>query len=250
MNRSTCPTGFSSASVRAVTLLLLVLLAACAQVGKATDLNPDRFAPWQDAVEEYRLRPGDQIEVKLTYNPELSDRVLIGPDGRIALTLVGIVQAEGKTADELAKELTQRFSKELRNPDVVVILREYSQRSVLVGGEVAQPGVHPLVGHIGVLEGILMAGGLKDTADAQEVALIRRGPDHRPMLRVVDVKSILTGGPNANDVPLHADDVIYVPRSNIAEVDLWIDQYVNQLLPFTRSFNYTINKNLAPGTVF
>jgi len=241
-------TRLSRSTLRGLAVLLLSLMAACAQVGKPADLNANRFETWQDTPENYQLRPGDVIEIKLTYDPELSDRVLVGPDGRIALTLIGVAKAEGKTVDELAKELTERYSKELRNPDVVVILREYAQRTILVGGEVAQPGVHPLVGHSGVLEGILMAGGLKDTADAQEVALIRRGPDHRPMLKVVDLKSILTGAPDATDVPLHADDVIFVPKSNIAEVDLWIDQYVTQVLPFQRSFSYTINKNYGPGS--
>ena len=247
MSRSTHALGLPA--LRRLALLLLALPMACAQIGKPTDLGVARFETWQDTAEDYRLRPGDQIEVKLTNDPELTDRLLIGPDGRIALTLIGLVTAEGKTQDELARELTQRYSKELRSPDVVVILRGYSQRTVLIGGEVVQPGVHPLVGHAGVLEGIVMAGGLKDTADAREVALIRRGPDRHPMLRVVDLKAILTGSPDGNDVPLRADDVIFVPRSDIAEVDLWIDQYVNQVLPFARSFNYTINKDLAPGTV-
>ena len=233
--------------VRSICGFVLLALSACAhQVGPAVERMPEGFLPWEPTVADYRLRPGDQIEVRLTYNPELSDRVEIGPDGRFAMALIGRVQAEGKTTDELAQELAERFGKELRNPDVAVVGRAYVSQRVLIGGEVDKPGIQDLPGRIGVLEGIMLAGGFRDTAELSQVALIRRTPDHKPMLRIVDVKSILTGAPDGEDVPLQAFDVIYVPRSSIAELDLWIEQYITKVLPFNRAFSYTLTRAVGP----
>lgn len=231
--------------------ILLFTLGACTyQVGPATERTPQGFLPWQPTVADYTLRPGDQIEVKLTFNPELSDRVLIGPDGRFAMPLIGRVEAEGKTTDQLAAELKGRFGKELRDPDVAVVGREYVSQRVLIGGEVRNPGIQVLPGRVGVLEGIMLAGGFRETAELTQVALIRRTPDHKPMLRIVDLKAILTGAENGQDVPMLPFDVVYVPRSSIAELDLWIEQYITKVLPFDRTFNYTISRTTNPGFTF
>jgi protein involved in polysaccharide export with SLBB domain len=223
----------------------LLLLAACsAQVGAPVERTPQGFLPWSNAVAPYRLRPGDQLDVKFLYNPELSDRVLIGPDGRFAMSLIGVVKAEGLTVDQLHDDLRRRFAKILRRPDVAVIIREYAPQKILVGGEVRDPGIHTLPGRIGVLEGVMLAGGFRETARIDRVVLLRRGPDDKPMLKVVDLDGMLSGNPHQSvDVPLRPFDVIYVPRSSIAEVDLWIDQYINRAIPFSRGFSYTINRN-------
>lgn len=226
-------------------------LGACThQVGPATERMPEGFLPWQPTVADYTLRPGDQIEVKLTFNPELSDRVVIGPDGRFAMQMIGRVQAEGKTTDQLAAELKQRFSKELRDPDVAVVGREYVSQRVLIGGEVRNPGIQALPGRVGVLEGVMLAGGFRETAELTQVALIRRTPENKPMLRIIDLKAILTGAPSAEDVPMHPFDVVYVPRSSIAELGLWVEQYITRILPFDRAFNYTVNRTTTPGFTF
>lgn len=240
-------------SIRAnlMNVALACLLTACThQVGPAQERTPHGFLPWQPQVADYTLRPGDQIEVKLTFNPELSDRVMIGPDGRFAMPLIGRVQAEGKTTDQLATELKQRFGKELRDPDVAVVGREYVSQRVLIGGEVRNPGIQALPGRVGVLEGVMLAGGFRETAELTQVALIRRTPDNKPMLKIVDLKAILTGQSDAQDVPMMPFDVVYVPRSSIAELDLWVEQYITKVLPFDRAFNYTVNRATNPGFNF
>jgi protein involved in polysaccharide export with SLBB domain len=78
------------------------------------------------------------------------------------------------------------------------------------------------------------------------VVLIRRNPANRPMLRTVNLRGFLEGGADTGDVPLVPGDIVYVPRNKISEVDLWIDQFINRFVPFSKSFNYTINRN-NPG---
>ena len=79
-----------------------------------------------------------------------------------------------------------------------------------------------------------------------QVALIRRNPEGRPMLRQINLQSFAGTG-QGDDVALQPGDIIFVPRSRIAEINLWIEQFVNRTLQINRSFNYTILRSVAPG---
>lgn len=229
-----------------------LMLGACGVVGlpDVTQHPPANFAPWQEVAEEYRLRPGDEIDVKLLYNPELSDRIVIAPDGRVNMSLVGSVVAEGQTPTQFAKDLEQRFAVELQRPEVTVIPRSFASQRVFVGGEVGQPGVVNLTGRMGVAEAVLTAGGLRVTAAFDNVIVVRRSPDGRPMLRNIDLERLLNTGDQTQDVPIRGGDMIFVPRKGVANANLWVDQYIRQILPFSNSAGFTGNYDLktAPGT--
>lgn len=223
-------------------LLAALLLAACGGPRLAPQVAlPDRFESWNAEAQEYRFRPGDELDVRLIHNPEFSDRLTIAPDGQIAMPLIGFVVAAGKTPRELQFELLARFRRELRQPEVTVVPRNFASQRVFVGGEVANPGIYDLPHEIGVLQAVVIAGGFRPTAREDSVVLIRRTPRDTPMARLVDVASVVHRGQLDQDVPLRAHDVVYVPRSDAAEVGHFIDQYVRQVLPFDRSITYSIN---------
>ncbi len=222
-------------------LLLALGLTACSSDRGIDPAVASRFEPWTDEVQEYRFRPGDELDVKLIYNPELSDRVVLGPDGTISLPLIGFVNAAGRSARELQAELRTRFSQELRQPDVSVVPRTFGSHRVFVGGEVDRPGVYDMTGQIGVLQAVLLAGGFKTTAAEDEIILIRRTSRHTPMMRQVNLAALLQKGQLDQDVPLQGYDIVYVPRSGIAEANLFVDQYIRQMLPIDPGISYSIN---------
>ena len=207
------------------------------QAGKS---NPTHFAPWTEEKAEYTIGVGDEIDVKLAYNAEFSDRVTVGPDGRFTLPLIGDVRAEGRTIADLTSEIETRFSRDLRTPRVQVAVRNYASARIFVGGEVNKAGVYTLQGRIGVMEAITMANGTMDTARMSQVILIRRRKDGQPMMRTVDLTNFIRG--SESDVPLQALDVVFVPKSTIAELDMFIDQFITRIVPFQRSFVYTIGR--------
>jgi len=228
--------------------IAFVILLTCAGCSPTVDSNanhPSSFAPWTDVAEEYRFRAGDELDVRLLYNPEISDRVRVAPDGRINLALIGSVLAEGQTADQLTVTLHDRFAKELRRPEVLVIGRQFESQRIFVGGEVNTPGVITVPGRIGVLEAILSAGGLKDSGRMSEIVLIRRAPGGRPMLRTVDIDALISSGRQSEDVPLRPYDIVFVPRTPIADVDLFVDKYIRKVLPFDTNFTYAVNAGSA-----
>lgn len=213
----------------------------------ANALRPDQvqtavFAPWASDVgdEAYRVGPGDELEVRLPYNGEYNDRVVVGPDGRFTLPLVGEVAGDGKTVADLTAELERRYSRDLVRPRVTVAVRSYASQRVFVGGEVNNSGVFSMPGRIGVMEAVLMANGFMDSARTSEVVLIRRNRDGLPMMRTVDVTAFVAG--RAPDVPLRAFDVVFVPKSTIAEVNLFVEQFINGVVPFQRGFTYTMGR--------
>lgn len=225
----------------AIAALIALGLAACA----TNAVRPERtdataFAPWIGDEEPYRIGPGDELEIRLPYSGEYNDRAVVGPDGRFTLPLVGEVIGEGKTVATLTEELEGRYSRDLVQPRVTVAIRNYASQRIFVGGEVNAAGLVNLPGRIGVMEAILLAKGFMDTAKTSEVVLIRRGHDGRPMMRTVDVAGFVAG--RTPDVPLRAFDIVFVPKSSIAEVNLFIDQFINRVVPFQRGFTYTIGR--------
>ncbi|MCQ4158918.1 polysaccharide biosynthesis/export family protein [Roseomonas sp. GC11] len=223
-------------------LLALSLLAGCTgQTLDPVEQNPAGFAPWSEATPEYRISTGDRLRVQFLLTPEMNETVLVPPDGQVALRAAGRVPVSGMTLAEAEAAVAGASRRILLHPVVTLGLEEAGGSSVLVGGAVRNPGAYALPGRRGVMEAVLQAGGFDDTARMGQVVLIRRGPGERPMLRAIDLRGFLQGA--ANDVPLFPGDIVYVPRSRIGEVNLWIDQFVNRLVPFNRSFSYAINRN-------
>jgi len=229
--------------MRCHTLAFIVLLtcAGCSPTLDSAMNQPASFAPWTDVAEDYRFRPGDEMDVRLLYNPEISDRVRVAPDGRISLALIGSLLAEGKTVDQLTADLRIKFAKEVRRPDVLVIGRQFESQRIFIGGEVSTPGVITVPGRLGVLEAILTVGGFRDTAWLSQVVLIRRSQSGQPMLRTVDLNALITTGQKSEDVPLQPYDIVFVPRTPIADVDLFVTKYIRGVLPFDSNFTYAVN---------
>jgi protein involved in polysaccharide export with SLBB domain len=225
-------------SARVLAVLLALLLTACASSLSPKPANPSRFAPWSPTPVPYRFEDGDELDVRLIYNPEFSDRVQVNPDGLIHLQLVGAVKAADRTPEELAEDIRERYARELRRPEVSVVPRSFASQVVYVGGEVQKPGPITLRGNAKILEVVFAAGGFTPLAYQREVIVIRRSSQNTPMLRTVDLRRLLQGD-FSQDIQMARYDIVYVPRSKISDVDQWVDQWLNQTIPFSRGFSYS-----------
>jgi protein involved in polysaccharide export with SLBB domain len=178
------------------------------------------------------LAAGDIIEVKFFYNPELNDSQTIRPDGKITLQLVGDVIAQGKTPTVLRDELRKHYTPELRNPEVAVIVRSLFGRRVYVGGEVKNAGLIQMPGNMTALEAIMQAGGFDPrTAKTSNVVIIRN-KDGKIYGCALDLTETLRGN-ESQPFYLEPQDIVYVPRTTIAKVNQWIDQYITKMIPRT-----------------
>ncbi len=215
---------------------LLSIGCRTAAPARAAQPAPPAPPPAHEEGWQYRIRAGDELAVKLFYHPSLNEQVTVRPDGRISLQLVGDVVAAGETAEQLSELLKARYAATLENPEVSVIVRTFAGERVFVAGEVVEPGEHPLVGRTTVLQAVAQSHGFKESARLTDVLVIRRNPDFTPAVMVVNLQKTVHGRDLGNDVVLVPYDVVFVPRSTIANVNKFMREFVINNLPFDFGF--------------
>jgi protein involved in polysaccharide export with SLBB domain len=223
-----------------------IVLAALAVFGfsglsQAQTPEAPAAAPLQysDQTPAYRFYPGDEIEITVFSAPELSRNVTVGPDGRVALPLVGAVRAADLTADELHDALIAAYSPQLRAPELSVTPRTFGSRQVFVGGEVARPGIYEMPANIDAFQAVALAGGFLPSARRGDVLVLSRASGETQVSEVdLSSRAMRRGFPEAQ--PLQRYDVVFVPRSPISQVNLFMQQYVRDALPVQFSFYYDL----------
>lgn len=219
----------------------LVWLLACLTLhGQAPD-------PQQDPKTDYILGNGDVVEIRFSFNTDMNDKVTIRPDGFISMAMIGDIPAAGKTPASLSADITAAYRPFLRNPQAVVVVREFANRRVYVTGEVQSPGVIPISGPLTVMQAVANCGGTKAGAALDGAILLRYEGHNRATVQPVRLKQILNG--KAADFFLQPFDVVYLPRTKIAKLDLFVDQYINGLVPKSLYFPYNINNVYSVATV-
>lgn len=198
----------------------------------------------QDAP--YHIAAGDEVAISYPYNPELNLTGPVGPDGRFMVPLVGNLAVAGQTLDQVAADISQRLRAAgiVADARPVVSIHTYGA-VVYVGGEVRLPGAVKMTQAVDPLQAVISAGGLLDTARTRKVVVIHRAADGAITQKVVDLKAYARDG-RGTGVVLQSQDIVFVPRTSIAEADIWVDQHLNKLIPFSKSLNYS----LGTGTVF
>lgn len=185
----------------------------------------------KDPSDAYRLLPGDVVRVKFLYHPELDAKVPVRPDGSIDILGVGQLRAEGKTAEELAREIEQMSSEYLRDPEVTVIVADLGAHKVYVMGEVRSPG--PVVYREGMtaLQAIIDRGGFTDFARTDSVLRLRWRKDDYAATRLDLSRNLSEGKPD--QTTLAVNDVIYVPSTFVGDANRFVQYYIRGLLPTT-----------------
>jgi len=217
--------------LRSVVLLVLfpfiIAITGCQSVPPARTAEEAKTAPPSRII----LGPGDTIDIKFAYASQFNETFTIRPDGKVELQLIGEVVAQGKTPDALREELIERYADQLKHPQLAVIVRTLQARRVYVGGEVKQPGVITMPGDLSALEAIVQAGGFNaETAETENVVVVRRDKDGRQYGYAVNLKDVVTGQ-ETQPFYLEPRDIVYVPRIKIAEVNQWVQQYLWKMLP-------------------
>jgi polysaccharide export outer membrane protein len=196
--------------------------AAGAQIDEAAAMSgPDG---------SYLIQPGDQLSIEFYLNPEFNDELTVRPDGNLTMRIIGDVKAWGLTPTQLADVLDKAYLSELRSPDAVVHVKNMPSRQVYVQGQVSKPGSFPLEQGMTAVQAVSEAGGLTDEA-GDDAVLIRRDLCGQPSGIRLHLAKAMASPEKNEDVGLMPRDVIVVPRSTIANMDLFVKQYIQGLLP-------------------
>ena len=225
-------------------VLACLALGACSTGGRGDYLPhaaAQAYPPWAGTGYEYRIGAGDELALRCGVSPARNAPVIVGPDGQAVFPLISSFPVAGLTAPELNALLTRRYAAVLRNPEVQVLVTAYGSSQIYISGEVRQPGVFNIRGQLTVAQAVATAGGLLDTARTGKIVLLRqRAGEAEPLMRVVDLDQLFKHGVDNDPGPVLPGDLIFVPKSQVAEVDLIVDQYINRTLPFSRGVSYNL----------
>lgn len=203
-------------------------------------LSVPALCPGQQPL-PYRVQVNDVLEFLFFKNTELNQTQTVGPDGVVTLQLIGSVQVAGRTLEDITNEVTTRYAKELVEPQVTVAIKEYSGLKVYVGGEVNQPGMQVYRGGLTALEAVVAAGGFKTTASLKNVILIRKGTNGQPIGSRVDLKRVIKHAEFQYDVALAPADIVFVPRTGVANLNVFIEQFFRNNLPIPVFLGFNTN---------
>jgi polysaccharide export outer membrane protein len=176
-------------------------------VDSSTNASPALASP------TYILAPNDVVQIKIYQEDDLETKARVGRDGTISFPLIGIVPIGGKTIDQASAIIRQKLDKDyLVNPQVTLIVAEYSKRRFTVLGQVDKPGSFEIPSEetVTLLEAIAMAGGYTRLADKARIKITRM-TGGRTVTVTVDTKR------EANDAEtmsfeIHPDDTVTVPE--------------------------------------
>ena len=187
--------------------LLLCVVSGCAGVQTKHIASSGRTES-----EEYRLQPGDEVDLQVYREPQLSGVFRIDAAGKIRHPLCGSFQAAGLTTDEVELKLTELLGEKfLVNPSVIASIRSAQSSTVVILGEVEDPGVHaiPFGESMTLLQAIAGAGGFTDLASVNRVTVTRTVNGEEQSIRV-KVSRLISG--QEPDLPLEPGDIIMVPE--------------------------------------
>jgi polysaccharide export outer membrane protein len=205
---------------------------------------------------EYTIGLADELDISVWKIPDLSAKVIVRPDGNISYPLVGDIRAYGKTLTEFDEELTKALGEYVlypsvsvmvvkfgeierrritfvtefistfleEKPEISIIVKSFGSRKVIVLGQVDDPGIYDLEGNARILDGIAYADGFTDAAVKDNIMLIRGNIRHNPTVIKINAWDIIKRGNYAMNIPLQSQDIIYVPRSVVGNINVFLSQ--------------------------
>lgn len=204
-----------SLSIRLVTMALaLTLVAGCAQRGPRPEQQASANTA-SEAVEQYKIGPGDVVRIDVWNNPEVSVTAPIRPDGMISVPLAGDVRAGGRTPEELANVVEEGLGHYIRDPEVTAIVTELNSHEYLfrvrATGAIEEPLSMPHREGMTVLDLVLEAGGMTEFASPNRARLYRTKEGKRETYPV-RLDDILVEGDLETNYRLQPGDIVAVPE--------------------------------------
>jgi polysaccharide export outer membrane protein len=198
-------TGFG---VAARLIMMAASAALCAEPG------PPLTSAADGSDNQYRIGPGDVLQIFVWRNPDLSSSVPVRPDGKISTPLVENMTAVGKTPSILARDIEVVLAEYVRSPKVNIIVTTsvstFSQ--VKVVGQVVHPQAVAYREGIKVLDVVLQVGGLAEFAAGNRAKIVRVQNGKQADIRV-KLADLLEKGDMRQNLPLLPGDVLVVPQS-------------------------------------
>ncbi|MBK8816879.1 MAG: polysaccharide biosynthesis/export family protein [Methylococcaceae bacterium] len=214
------------------------------------------------AHKEYLITVNDELALKFPYHNNMDQTVKVRPDGRISLSMIGSVVAEGRTPSFLNKDINRRYQKYLKKPNATLIVNQFSTMryrlsdnpkiaglenvrasvivkateglEVFVGGNVLKPGVIHYRKTLTAMTAIIEAGGGVAGAKMGNVVVVREHAG-QPFVATLDLASEFLPEQPTHDVALRPHDIIIVPNTKIDRIGDFMEDLVRVIPPIQNS---------------
>lgn len=192
-------------------LAMVLILAGCAST--YPQVTGDQVRADQEF--DYIIGPGDELNIFVWGNQELTVTVPVRPDGKITTRLVEDIQASGKTPTELARDVEEAYSEYVKNAVVTVIVDEFvgiPTQQIRVVGEAAKPLSVPFRKHMTLLDLMIEVGGLTEFADGNKSVLIRNVEGEQQVYNV-RLEDLVKDGDISANLALMPGDIMIIPEA-------------------------------------
>jgi len=211
------------------------LLAGCGGSRPPAPVPYTSPAPETSAIEPeidaYKILVHDELTTVVIGHPELSGPARVLPDGTMTVPGVGSLYVLGLSVGEATEKVNEAIATLVRFPQATVSVTNYGERRIFVMGEVTIPGDHAFHREMTAMAAIAQAGGFNDQAKRSSVVVLRRTGAADAAAFRLDARSILDGKDLAQDIKLRPFDIVYVPKTFIASLDVLVNQYFARLTP-------------------
>lgn len=184
----------------AAVALLLIACGAQAQ-GQAQESNENR----------YQVLPGDILEVSVWREEDLHRDVLVRPDGYFSFPLVGDIDADNKTVEELRSVIAARLERYIPDPVVTVTVKDILGNKIYLLGQVNTPGAFVVNPQVDVMQALSLAGGTTPFASLNDIVILRRNLDGSQTAIEFKYKDIERGRSLQQNIVLESGDIVIVP---------------------------------------
>jgi polysaccharide export outer membrane protein len=195
-------------------VVFVVLLTAITLWGCKSPFPPAPAAPEGGSQVDYIVGPGDNLNINVWRNPELSMSVPVRPDGRITTPLVEDIPATGQTPTQLARTIEKALSKYIQDPVVTVIVTGFQgplERQIRIVGQAARPQALAYREKMTLLDIMIAVGGITEFADGNKATILRAGD--KPQQFNVRLRDLVKLGDVSANVEMRPGDVLIIPES-------------------------------------
>lgn len=194
-------------------LLSVLLITATGCAGRPSQEVIDEA---KSGKKDFLLGPEDVLDIAVWRSPDLTQKdVVVRPDGKIMMPLIGEVVVSGWTAKELANHISDRLKEFKENPSVSVLVKEVNSYYVFVLGQAVKPGKYQLKSHVNVLQAIAVAGGFTNFAAKNGMQVLRtvvtKDGESKEFKIPARYDDLMNGNGEIKNFILKSGDVVVVP---------------------------------------
>lgn len=166
----------------------------------------------------YRITPGDIIELRFPFVPELDQTLAVQPDGYVTLREVGDIRVQGRTLPQFRAAVNEAYMPFVREPVFTAVLKEFEKPYFVATGEINKPGRYELRGATTLTQAIAYAGGATGAAKLTDVVIFRPFTEDQVSVKQINVKEMFSKKDLSEDPLLRPGDTVYLSKTKLGKM--------------------------------